>query len=101
MDNIEFVKNIPAEQLARIFKDFFEQHMVAYDLLKGVQFYSLNSVDINTASIMYSVKLMDTANKEKLVEHLSSRCGSLTMYGKTYSPEIFLNGDILCITIKK
>jgi hypothetical protein len=50
---------------------------------------------------MYSVKLMDTANKEKLVEHLSSRCGSLTMYGKTYSPEIFLNGDILCITIKK
>lgn len=101
MDNIEFVKNIPAEQLARIFKDFFEQHMVAYDLLKGVQFFSLNSVDMNTASIMYSVRLLDVEDKDKLVEHLQSRCGCLTMYGKTYTPEIFLNGDMLCITIKK
>lgn len=101
MNTIDFVKDVPAEQLASIFKDYFEQHMFTYDLLRGVEFVKLNSIDINTASIMYSVKLLDNDNKEELVKHLTSKAGSLMIYGKHYTPEIFLNGDLLCITIRK
>ena len=52
MDTLQFAQNIPAEELAKIFKDYFEQHMFAYDLLRGVKFVSLNSVSFDKASIM-------------------------------------------------
>ena len=101
MNTLEFVKDVPAEQLALIFKDYFEQHMFTYDLLRGIQFGGINSIDINTASIMYSVRLVDGEDKDTLINHLKSKAGSLIIYGKHYTPEIFMNGDLLCITIKK
>lgn len=101
MNTLEFVKDVPAEQLALIFKDYFEQHMFTYDLLRGIQFGGINSVDINTASIMYSVRLIGDEDKNALVNHLNSKAGSLVIYGKHYVPEIYINGDLLCITIKK
>lgn len=101
MNTIEFVENVPANQLAMIFKDYFEQHMFTYNLLKGTQFIKLNSVNINTASIMYSVKLLEQEDKDKLVALLKSHASSLVIYGKSYTPEIFINGDLLCITIKR
>jgi hypothetical protein len=101
MNTLEFAKNIPAEKLAEIFKDYFEQHMAVYDMLRGVEFISLNSVDMDTASIMYSVKLLNDQNKEDLVKKLQSTSGSLIIYGKPYTPNIYLNGDLLCITISK
>ena len=36
MNTLEFVKDVPAEQLALIFKDYFEQHMF---LVFPQQFY--------------------------------------------------------------
>lgn len=101
MNTLEFVKDVPAEQLALIFKDYFEQHMFTYDLLRGIQFGGINSIDINTASIMYSVRLVDGEDKDTLINHLKSKAGSLIIYGKQYVPDIFMNGDLLCITIKK
>ena len=101
MNTIDFVKDVPAEQLALIFKDYFEQHMFTYDLLRGIQFGGINSVDINTASIMYSVRLIGDEDKNALVKHLNSKAGSLVIYGKHYIPEIYINGDLLCITVKK
>lgn len=101
MNTLDFVKDVPAEQLALIFKDYFEQHMFTYDLLRGIQFGGINSVDINTASIMYSVRLVGGDDKDTLVKHLKSKAGSLIIYGKHYVPEIYMNGDLLCITIKK
>ena len=101
MDTLDFVKDVPAEQLALIFKDFFEQHMFTYDLLRGIQFGGINSVDINTASIMYSIRLLEEDDKDTLLKHLKSKAGSLIIYGKHYVPEIFCVGDLLCITIKK
>lgn len=101
MNTIDFVKDVPAEQLALIFKDYFEQHMFTYDLLRGIQFGGINSVDINTASIMYSVRLIGDEDKNALVKHLNSKAGSLVIYGKHYVPEIYINGDLLCITVKK
>ena len=59
MDTLEFIKDIPAEQLGCIFKNYFNQHMLAYDLLRGVEFVKLVNIDINTSSIIYSVKLHD------------------------------------------
>jgi hypothetical protein len=100
MNTIEFVKDIPASTVAAVFKDYFEQHMLVYDLLKGVDFVSLNDISINEASIMYSIKLNDE-NKDRLIKRFQSASASLMIYGKTYTPEIFLNGDLLCITIKK
>ena len=101
MDTLNFVKDVPAGQLALIFKDYFEQHMFTYDLLRGIQFGGINSVDINTASIMYSVRLIGGEDKDALIKHLNSKAGSLVIYGKHYVPEIYINGDLLCITIKK
>lgn len=100
MNTLEFVQDVPAEQLALIFKNYFEQHMFVYNLLKGMEFVKLNSINMDTASIMYSVKVLDTDDKEKLIRQLN-RAGSLNIYGKHYTPEIYLNGDLLCITIKK
>ena len=48
---------------------------------------------------MYSVKLLDDEDKEKIVRQLNNL--PLTVYGKTYTPSVFLNGDLLCITIDK
>lgn len=100
MNTIEFAKDIPASQLAAIFKDYFEQHMLVYDMLRGVQFASINDITMDKASIIYSVKL-DNENREGLIRRLQSQCSSLVIYGHTYTPEIYLNGDLLCITIKK
>ena len=101
MNTLEFVRDVPAEQLALVFKNYFEQHMFTYDLLRGIQFGGINSIDINTASIMYSVKLIEGEDKDTLIKHLNSKAGSLIIYGKHYTPEIYLSGDLLCITIKK
>lgn len=101
MNNIDFAKEIPAAQLAEIFKSYFEQHMIAYGILRGVEFVSLNEVSIDKASITYSVKLLDTEDKEKLLRNLQSNSSNIIMYGKSYQPRVFINGDMLCITIQK
>jgi len=101
MDNVEFIKNIPAEKLAEIFRNYFEQHMAVYDILKGVEFVSLNNIDMDTASLIYSVKVLDEKSKDALMNKLKSTSGSLNMYGKLFTPDIFMNGDLLCITINK
>lgn len=101
MDTLEFAKSIPAEKLAEIFRDYFEQHMAVYDMLRGVEFISLNSVDIDNASIIYSVKLLDDEDKNDLLNRLKNTSSLLNIYGRVYEPNIFLNGDLLCIMIKK
>ena len=99
MNMVEFSNQIPSDQLIEIFKDFFEQHIATYDLLKGIEFIKINNITIDKSSIMYSVKLLDDEDKEKIVRQLNSL--PLTVYGKTYTPSVFLNGDLLCITIDK
>ena len=101
MNSIEFSKNIPPETMAYIFKDWFEQHMGVYYMLKGVDFVSINNVDANKASIMYSVKVLDNVQKDSLLQQLQQRSACINIYGKVIIPEIFINGDLLCITIKK
>jgi hypothetical protein len=101
MDTLQFAENIPAEELAKIFREYFEQHMFVYNLLKGVEFVSLNNISFDKASIMYSVKLLNPEEKDKLAECLNSKSASMDIYGKTYTPKIFINGDLLCITITK
>ena len=58
MDAIEFSNQIPSDDLVRIFKDFFEQHMLAYDISNGIQFVKINKITMNRSSIIYSVKLL-------------------------------------------
>ena len=99
MNMVEFSNQIPSEQLIEIFKNFFEQHIAAYDILKDIEFIKINNKTIDKSSIMYSVKLLQDEDKEKLLRALNNL--TLTVYGKTYKPSIFLNGDLLCITIDK
>lgn len=101
MDTLEFAKEIPAQKLAEIFRDYFEQHMAVYDILKGVEFGSINSIDMDTASIIYSVKVLNQEDKNNLLNKLTDSSGSLNMYGRTYTPSVYMNGDLLCITIQK
>ena len=99
MNMVEFSNQIPSDQLIEIFKDFFEQHIATYDLLKGIEFIKINNITIDKSSIMYSVKLLDDEDKEKIVRQLNNL--PFTIYGKTYTPSVVLNGDLLCITIDK
>ncbi len=101
MNSIEFSKNIPPETLAQIFKDYFEQHMAAYYMFKGVDFVSINKVDMDKASIMYSVKVLDESQKLRLMDNLQKQSGTVKIYGYDVTPEVFINGDLLCLTIKK
>ena len=101
MDTLEFIKDIPAEKLAEIFKDYFEQHMAVYDIIRGLQCVSIHNIDINQASIIYSMKMLDQSYRDNLIKKFSVSSGSLVIYGKSYTPEIYANGDLLCITIKK
>ena len=84
-----------------IFRDYFEQHMAVYDMLKGVEFGSINSVDMDKASIIYSVKVLNQRDKDNLLNKLTDSSISLNMYGRSYTPSVYINGDLLCITIDK
>ena len=101
MNTLEFTKNVPAERLAEVFKDYFEQHMAVYELIKGMEFLSINSITVDKASIMYSVKILDENERNNLLSKLQVTSGKLTIYNREYTPHIFMNGDILCITINK
>ena len=101
MNSIEFSKNIPPETLAHIFKDYFEQHMAAYYMFKGVDFVSINSIDMDKDSIMYSVKVLNEDQKDRLVQNLQRQSGTVKIYGYDVTPEVFINGDLLCLTIRK
>ena len=101
MNTIEFTKNVPAERLAEVFKDYFEQHMAVYELIKGMEFLSINSINVDKASIMYSVKILDEKERNNLISKLQVTSGKLNIYSRDYAPHIFMNGDILSITISK
>ena len=99
MNMVEFSNQIPSDQLIMIFKNFFEEHVATYDLLKGIQFIKINNITMDKSSIMYSVKLLDDEDKGKIVHQLNNL--PLSIYGKVYKPSVFINGDLLCITINK
>ena len=84
-----------------IFKDFFEQHMLIYDILRDIQFVTISEVSFDKSSIIYSVKLLSEEDKGFVMRVLQNKNLSLTMYGKQYTPSVFMNGDLLCITINK
>lgn len=99
MDAIEFSNQIPSDDLVRIFKDFFEQHMLAYDILNGIQFVKINKITMNRSSIIYSVKLLQEEDKQKIIKYINNL--PLMIYGKKYTPHVYIEGDLLCITIDK
>lgn len=101
MDMIEFSKCIPPDKLAMIFKDFFEEHIAAYYIFKGLNFIKLSQVDINKISIVYSAELMDDENKQKLVYQLQNQPLSVSVYGHVFIPSINIVDDIIYITINK
>lgn len=101
MNNTEFIKDIPADQIATIFKDFFEQHMLVYDIIKNADFVSINDISIDSASIMYRITMSNGVTEAELKRLLELDSSSLIIYGKEYKPNIFINGDLLCITINK
>lgn len=101
MNTLEFSKNIPPEKLANIFRNYFEEHMAVFYMLKGVDFVSINSVDTDTASIMYSVRVLNPEQKNTLVETLQRKSTAVNIYGHTIIPDVYLNGDLLCITVRK
>ena len=65
MDAIDFSKDIPPTQLAEIFRNYFEQHMAAYYILQGMQYGGL-TVNIDNASLIYSVRLISDEDKNTL-----------------------------------
>ena len=98
MNMIDFSNQLSPDQLMNIFKNFFEQHIAAYNIMKDMKFVDIN-VTTDSSSILYSVKLLDKDDKVRLQKNISNM--TLNIYGKVYNPEIYINGDLLCVTIKK
>lgn len=101
MDTIEFSKHIDPETLARIFKDFFEQHIAMYYMLKGLNFLSLNIHNMDDMSITYSIKLLNNEDINNIINILHRDSTSLIIYGNKIKPETYINGDQLIIKLKK
>lgn len=101
MDNVEFIKNVPVATLARVFKDYFEQHMAVYDLLRGIEFVSLDNIDINSASLVYSIKVLDDKSRHTLLNKFNCSSASLNIYGRTFTPTVYIDEDLLYININK
>ena len=101
MDTLEFSSYIDPGTLASIFKDYFEQHIAAYYMLKGLDFAAINVSGIGTASIMYSVKLLKPEETNRIVDILNRESSNVIIYGIKIKPNIFVSGDLLCITLKK
>ena len=101
MDTLEFSSYINPESLASIFKDYFEQHIAAYYMLRGLDFVSLNASGVDAASIMYSIKLLKPEDANRIVEALNRDSSNIVIYGIKIKPNIFISGDLLCITLKK
>lgn len=97
MDLIEFSNMLPSNQLVTIFKKYFEQHMAAFGMLNGIQFGGINVTE-DKSSIVYCVRLLNEEDKLKMVNHLSS--SELSLYGNMYKPNVYMNGDLLCISFK-
>mgnify|MGYP004553743385 CR=1 FL=1 len=99
MDMMKFSEKVPSEQLAIIFKDFFNEHIAAGYALTGIDIGDINVITDNKTSIMYSVKMLPQDNKDKLVQHLQNL--HISVYGQMYVPQVYIEGDLLCITFKK
>lgn len=100
MNSLSIIKNVPANKIAVIFKDYFEQHMLVYDLLKGIEFVSIMDVSFDKASIIYHISLNDE-DKQKLMERINNNSIPLIIYNRSFTPKVFLNGDLLCLTLQK
>ena len=99
MDAIEFSNQIPSDDLVRIFKDFFAQNMIPYVNQTVIAFFKINKITMNRSSIIYSVKLLQEEDKQKIIKYINNL--PLMIYGKKYTPHIYIEGDLLCITIDK
>lgn len=99
MDMIKFSDKVPSEQLAIIFKDFFNEHIAAGYALTGINIGDVNVITNDTSSIRYSVKMLPQDNRDKLVNHIQNL--HINVYGEMYIPSVYIEGDLLCITFKK
>lgn len=98
MNMIEFSDKVPSEQLAIIFKDFFNEHIAAGYALTGIDIGDIN-VTSDSSSIMYSVRMLPQDNRDKLVQQIHNL--HISVYGQIYIPNVYIEGDLLCITFKK
>ena len=101
MDSVEFSKLLSPEMMGTIFRDYFEHHIAAYYMLKGLDFVSMNVSGVDKASIMYSVKLLNTEQIDRISTNLQRNSANLKVNDNKIIPEIFLSGDLLCITLHK
>lgn len=101
MDSIEFAKGIPPETLAKIFKDWFEYHMAAYYISKGMPCGTIHNVDVSETNIIYNIHILNEEDKEEIERMLQEANTTVSYYGIDIKPNVFINGDLLCISIKK
>ena len=45
--------------------------MLAYDILNGIQFVKINKITMNRSSIIYSVKLLQEEDKQKIIKYIN------------------------------
>jgi len=106
-DVIHFTNNTDAdiETKIKIFKNFFEQHMAAYYILRGMR--SAGPIKIATkeeksvASLTYSVKPFDDCQKKQIFDNITNTKANVKIYGQPIKPKVFMSGDLLCLTIEK
>lgn len=115
MDSLEFSRYIDPKTLGYVYKNYFEQHMAAYYMIKGMkacEFVGVHIPEIDknneyiysdgqTSYIRYSLKLLDESEKQDVINMLNSRASEYSVYGVMVKPKVFINGDLLNIEIHK
>lgn len=101
MTEEEYSQQIPASDLLIIYRDWFQQHMLTYNLLKKLETVTIHNVSFDQASIIYSIRLFSDKEKRDIEAILKNDRVKINIYGNDYTPHIYMNGDLLCITINK
>jgi len=116
MNSVEFSKRIDPKTLGYVYKNYFEQHMAAYYMLKGMKACELVSVRIpeienkddgfiysdgEKSYIRYSLRMLDESDKEDILNMLNGKASEYSVYGVMVKPRVFVNGDLLNLEIHK
>lgn len=97
MDFIEFSKTIPVSKLLDIFKNYFEEYAIVFNVLQDIEFEKINDIAVDKSSIVYSVRLKNEEDKQRLLETINDL--NVEMYNRKFTIHIQIDGDLLYIYI--
>jgi len=100
MNTVDFCSMHPSNSVEVMFKEHFAELMAAYDLLEGLRFCRIDSVDIDKSIIIYSITL-EEQDKNKII-FILNRYPVIKSLGSYYNIHAWVdNSNLLYIKLDK